>query len=59
MGLFLPFLQGVLLIGCGLLLLSKESEIMKRLSDRVKERYPEQYDRLLLLKNRLISFFKK
>ncbi len=59
MGLFLPFLQGLVLIGCGLLILSKESETMKRLGDRFKERYPEQYERLLRWRNRLISRLKK
>ncbi|MFQ5843024.1 MAG: PGPGW domain-containing protein [Thermodesulfobacteriota bacterium] len=59
MGLFLPFLQGLLLVGCGLLLLSKESEVMKRVSDRLKERYPRQYERILVWENRLISLFKK
>jgi len=59
MGLFLPFLQGLLLIGCGLFLLSKESEVMKRFGNRFKERYPEQYQRLLVWRTRLISRFKK
>ena len=59
MGLFLPFLQGLVLIGCGLLLLSKESEAMRRFGDRLKARYPEQYERLLLWRNRWISRFKK
>jgi len=58
-GLFLPFLQGLVLIGCGLLLLSKESEVMKRLGNQFKARYPEQYERFTLWRNRLISRFKK
>ncbi len=58
-GLFLPVLQGWLLIGCGLLLLSKESEVMKRFSSLFQEKYPGQYQRLLVWKSRLVSFFKK
>jgi len=59
MGLFVPFLQGLVLIGCGLLFLSKESKLIKRFSDRFKEKYPEQYEHVFLWKNRLISRFKK
>lgn len=58
-GLFLPVLQGFLLIGCGLWLLSKESTFMRRVTDRMKEKYPTQHQRLLAWRSRLLGMFKK
>jgi len=51
-GLFLPFLQGVLFMLIGLALLSTESERVRRLLDRVRARYPEVHaaERRLLAK---------
>jgi uncharacterized membrane protein HdeD (DUF308 family) len=39
-GLFLPFLQGVLLIVAGFAVLGDEIPIVARLRDRIRERYP-------------------
>ncbi len=39
-GLFLPFLQGVLFLFVGALLLSKESELARRQLHRLRERHP-------------------
>lgn len=39
-GLFLPFLQGVLLILAGLYLLSRESETARSWLDGLRRRYP-------------------
>jgi uncharacterized membrane protein YbaN (DUF454 family) len=39
-GLFLPFLQGVLFIMLGLLVLSRESETARRWLQRGRQRYP-------------------
>jgi uncharacterized membrane protein YbaN (DUF454 family) len=58
-GLFLPFLQGFLLIGFGLWLLSKESVLMKKLADRLKEKYPSHHQQLQIWKSRLLGIFKK
>lgn len=58
-GLFLPVLQGFLLIGFGLWLLSKESILMKKFADRLNEKYPSQHQRLQAWKTRLIGIFKK
>jgi uncharacterized protein len=41
LGLFLPFLQGVLFLFIGLLLLSRESEIARRQLERLRARYPK------------------
>ena len=40
LGLFLPFLQGILFLLVGMLLLSRESVIARRLLDRLRERFP-------------------
>jgi uncharacterized membrane protein YbaN (DUF454 family) len=58
-GLFLPVLQGFLLIGCGLWLLSKESRTIGAFSNRLKERYPSQHQRLLVWKGRILALFKR
>jgi len=58
-GLFLPVLQGFLLIGCGLWLLSKESKVMRRFADRLTKKYPNQHQRLLIWKGRLVALFKR
>jgi len=52
-GLFLPLLQGVLLILLGLYLLSRESITGKRWMDRLQARFPEADARMQRLKNRL------
>ncbi len=39
-GLFLPFLQGILLLVAGLWVLSRESEWVRRHLDRVRARHP-------------------
>jgi len=39
-GLFVPVLQGVLLISLGLLILSRESPALRRLGRRLGERFP-------------------
>ncbi|MCJ7705407.1 MAG: PGPGW domain-containing protein, partial [Desulfobacterales bacterium] len=45
-GLFLPFLQGVLFIMIGLGILSSRSATIKRLLDGLEKRYPDQYQRI-------------
>ena len=52
-GLFLPLLQGVLLILLGLYLLSRESVIARRWFDRLRARYPKADAALRKLKQRL------
>ena len=39
-GLFFPILQGILFLLIGLYLLSLESKIVRKLIDKLKERYP-------------------
>jgi uncharacterized membrane protein YbaN (DUF454 family) len=45
-GLFLPFLQGILLILLGLYLLSRESEVARHWFERGRKRFPRVDARL-------------
>jgi uncharacterized membrane protein YbaN (DUF454 family) len=58
-GLFLPLLQGLLLVGFGLWLLSKESRTIRELTNRLKKRYPKQHQRLLAWKSQVLALFKR
>jgi uncharacterized protein len=58
-GLFLPFLQGVLFIMIGLAILSSRSTKIKRLFDLLEKRYPDQYQRVEALKDKVMGWFRK
>jgi uncharacterized membrane protein YbaN (DUF454 family) len=58
-GLFLPFLQGILFIMIGLAILSSRSATIRRLLNRLEERYPDQYQRIETLKGKVSGWFKK
>ena len=45
-GLFLPFLQGILFLIVGMVILSKESKTAHRILERWKEKHPELYSRV-------------
>lgn len=44
-GLFLPFLQGILFLLLAFVLLASEVPFVARLRDRLRERYPEPFER--------------
>jgi uncharacterized membrane protein YbaN (DUF454 family) len=52
-GLFLPFLQGILFIIMGLVILSKESKTAHRILERWKERHPEFHSKIAELSKSL------
>ncbi len=56
-GLFLPFLQGILFLVIGLLVLSKESTIAKNILHRIEKRYPIQYKKMHEFNERLKKRF--
>lgn len=45
-GLFLPFLQGILFLIVGLVFLSKESKTAHRILEHWKERHPELHSKI-------------
>jgi hypothetical protein len=57
LGLFLPFLQGILLILLGLWVLSLESRWARRMLVRVRRRYPRIDRRFGDFKNRMAGRF--
>jgi uncharacterized membrane protein YbaN (DUF454 family) len=58
-GLFLPFLQGILFILIGLAILSSRSEIIRRFLKHLEERYPHLYERVEKGKAKIRGWFKK
>jgi len=58
-GLFVPVLQGVLLILLGLALLSRDSRWARRCLLKLRLRFPEAYAAMHRLKARLGSIFKR
>jgi uncharacterized membrane protein YbaN (DUF454 family) len=58
-GLFLPFLQGILFITIGLAFLSSRSATIRRLHNYLERRYPNQYQRIETLKGKVSGWFKK
>ena len=56
-GLFLPLLQGVLLLLLGLYVLSRESRTARRLFERLRQRYPGADGKLHHLRQRLRSLW--
>jgi uncharacterized membrane protein YbaN (DUF454 family) len=59
LGLFLPFLQGVLFILVGLAILSSRSEIIKRFLRHLEERHPHLHERVEKWKAKIRGWFKK
>jgi uncharacterized membrane protein YbaN (DUF454 family) len=58
-GLFLPFLQGLLFIMIGLAILSSRNTTVKRLLDLLEKRYPDQYQGIEVLKGKVTGWFRK
>jgi len=44
LGLFLPFLQGILFLAIGAMILSKESPTFYKLKEKIKAKYPKFYN---------------
>jgi len=53
LGLFLPFLQGVLFIMIGLAILSSRSKTIRRFMKHLEERYPQHYERIVLWRKKI------
>ncbi|OGP89317.1 MAG: hypothetical protein A2157_10450 [Deltaproteobacteria bacterium RBG_16_47_11] len=59
LGLFLPFLQGILFIMVGLAILSSRSKTIQRLLKHLEERYPRQHERIVIWREKIKKRFKK
>jgi len=46
-GLFLPVLQGILMIIVGLLILAPESKLIQKMLGKLREKYPELYEKAM------------
>jgi len=54
-GLFLPFLQGILFILLGMIILGPEIPLFRRLLSKIKRRYPLLFEKVEQLKNKYRS----
>jgi uncharacterized membrane protein YbaN (DUF454 family) len=59
LGLFLPFLQGILFLLIGLAILSSRSEIIKRFLKHLGERHPHHYERIEKWREKIRKWFKR
>ncbi len=57
-GLLLPFLQGIIFIMIGLAILSSRSKTIQRFLKYLEERYPQQYDRVQALREKVKRWLK-
>jgi len=57
-GLFLPFLQGILFIIIGLSILSSRSKLIRRLLKHLEERYPEYHKKVEIWKEKVTRWFR-
>jgi hypothetical protein len=58
-GLFLPFLQGVLFLLVGFALLASEIPLVARFRDRIRSRYPGPWDKAEELGERIKGWFHR
>ena len=58
LGLFLPFLQGILFIMIGLAILSTRSEQIKRFLKHLEDRYPRHHERVVVWREKIRKWFK-
>ncbi len=59
LGLFLPFLQGILFLLVGLIILSNHYAFAKRWLDKLKHKYPAAFDMAHDFRVRLMKRFQK
>jgi len=59
LGLFLPFLQGILFILIGLAILSSYSALVKRFLKYLERRYPHHHERVEKWRVKIMNLFRK
>ena len=58
-GLFLPFLEGILFIVIGLIILSKQSKTAKSIVNHFKEKHPRPFQLVSAIRRRLSNRFHR
>jgi uncharacterized protein len=58
LGLFLPFLQGILFIMIGIAILSTRSEKIKQLMEYLEKRYPQHYQKVVYWREKISKWFR-
>ena len=46
-GLFVPILQGILMIIAGLLILAPESKLIQKMIEKLRKKYPDLYEKAM------------
>jgi uncharacterized membrane protein YbaN (DUF454 family) len=59
LGLFLPFLQGVLFIMIGLAILSTRSRTIQRFLKVLENRYPQYYEKVVAWRKKVGDWWEK
>ena len=59
LGLFLPFLQGILFILIGLAILSSRSKLIKDFLKYLEDRYPRYHEQVGIWREKIRNFFGK
>lgn len=59
LGLFLPFLQGVLFIMIGLAILSSQSKRIRNFLKHIEERHPHLHQKMELWRERIRNWYRK
>jgi len=59
LGLFLPFLQGILFILIGLAILSSRSNLIKSFLKHLEERHPRYHERVDVWRKKIRNLFGK
>jgi uncharacterized membrane protein YbaN (DUF454 family) len=59
LGLFLPFLQGILFILIGLAILSSRSQTIRRFLKYLEDRYPQYYGKVEAWRKKISDWRKK
>jgi len=59
LGLFLPFLQGLLFIMIGLAILSSRSQMVKAWLKHLEEKHPQYHERVERWRKRIRGWFKR
>jgi uncharacterized membrane protein YbaN (DUF454 family) len=58
-GLFLPFLQGILFILIGLAILSGRSKTVRRWLQHIEKRFPQLHEKVLAWQERVKKWFQR